>query len=404
MGNKESRSSSSGNRPAHDKRALASGCKVGNYKPPRLGPQEKTAAQARAIDRYHLGSKKPRKAKGSLQRKEQILAVLEDADSIKNNKIKIYRDEKSGMTFHSLTAMNEYRLKKWGIPIPEVPELPKEHPSAVRSSSISNEFKFSSVSSSTNVGRAAINRMQRGEKSKRPMKTADMVLADGISESMKQTSLENTVATGKRKKNKSEDWFVAKGGASHAARSRMAGTKKKKTALTSESRAHELLYGDALKQASQRFFIASDGTEFSSATSMEKYENMLERNVGPNRVDAIERHLDALVSNTNPEVVRLTAKSMLKITTNLLKADTFEAKEKFGVLRLSNKAILKRFVEVPHAIRLLELVGFRKDTKEDENVLAFDFCSKNVEFLEYLKTCIEEYQNGNSPQSPLKAN
>lgn len=174
----------------------------------------------------------------------------------------------------------------------------------------------------------------------------------------------------------------------------MAGIKTKKTILNSESRAYDLLHGDALKQKSQRFFIASDGTEFASQTSMEKYDDLLERNAGPPTIEAIEEHLNALVGSSDSEVVRLTAKTMLKITSNLLQADTFEAKEKFGRLRLSNKAIVKRFVEVPYALRLLELVGFTKETKDNEDVMTFNFCQENLEFLEYLRTCIHNYQKG----------
>jgi len=164
--------------------------------------------------------------------------------------------------------------------------------------------------------------------------------------------------------------------------------KKKATAITSESRAHELLYGDALKQPDQKVYRASDGTEFHSATSRDKYEAMLKENT---QVDSINDCLNALVQNSDPEVITLTAKTLLKIIANLLKANTTEDKEKFGCLRLTNKAIIKRFVNVPHAVELLESVGFMKTLKDNEDVMSFSFSEKNLSCLTYLRTCINQY-------------
>jgi len=364
--------------------------KVGNYKPPRLGPQVKTEAQKRAIDRYSSDSKKPRKPKGSLQRKEQILAVLDDADNLKDKRKKTYYDEISGKSFHSLTAKHEYRFKEFGIPIPQHSEsatLSRDGSPANKS----NRFKYSAVSSSTNQGKAAISRMHTGEKPKRRMKTADMVLAEGLSAGI-ETPLKNTGASGRRKKKNTEDRFVARGDASEAARFRMAGVNKKKTILNSGSRAYDLLHGDALKQDNQRSYIASDGTEFASVTSKERYEDSLKRKGDLPTADTIKQNFSDLVSNSDTKVVKLTAKTMLKITSNLLQADTFEAKEKFGHLRLSNKAIIKRFVEVPYALRLLKLVGFRKVSEDNEDIMVFNFCKQNLEYLEYLRRCLQNYQ------------
>lgn len=208
MGNGESDTYKKGKRrtkrSTHSSQRSTQSSPVGNYKPPRLGPQAKTAARERAIDRYSLDSKKPRKPKGNLQRKEQILAVLDDADNLKDKKKTTYHDDRSGKSFHSLTSMNEYRFKEYGIPIPNVPESSLECPSGIQTSSRTDEFKWSAVSSSTKEGNAAISRMQAGGRSKRRMKTADMVLTEGLNKS-EETPIENTGASSRRKKKNTDD-------------------------------------------------------------------------------------------------------------------------------------------------------------------------------------------------------
>jgi len=373
----------------------------------RVGPQARTAAQERAIDRYQQTSKPVKKPKGNLQRKEQILAVMDDADRLKTAKATEYYDDLSNKTFKSKTAMHDYRYKHFGVPIPNSSSPPKKTYPALkpRSDEENNtDFRFTDVEANTNVGKAAISRAQGGgpKKKKRLGKTADMILAesksgDELEQKSRKTSPKSAMV--KEKKAQENQWYVAAGGASEAARNRMEGAvqkKKGKSVLTSESRAHELLYGDALKQGEERVFKASDGSEFKSAFSRDKYEEGLKSkttNLSP--IERIQEQLILFVNESSPDVVAGTAKTMLKMIDNLLKAETVEDKEKFGRLRLNNKAIIKRFVKVPYALALIGTIGFVKDTSGDEDVLNFQYTDLNLESLEFLKQCIQDYQAEN---------
>lgn len=376
-----------------------------NYKPQavRVGPQSRTAAQARAIDRYQSHNKPIKKPKGNLQRKEQILAVMEDADRLKTAKATVYYDELSSKSFKSKTAMNEYRYKHFGVPIPNSTCPATKHYPELKTRSdeeYNEDFKFTDVEANTNVGKAALARIQSGVKKKKRLgKTADMILADSKSEDeLEENTRKNSpkAAMRKKKKPRENDWYIASGGASEAARTRMVGVvqkKKGKSVLTSESRAHELLYGDALKQNGQRVFKASDGSEYQSAFSRDKYEEGLKdqgKDLSP--VERIQEKLILFVNESDPDVVAGTAKTMLKMIDNLLKAESVEEKEKFGRLRLTNKAIIKRFVKVPYALALLGAIGFVKATSGDEDILNFQYNETNRKSLDFLKQCIEEYQ------------
>jgi len=193
MGNKGSKNKSKIKGPGYslkDTGPTPQRTQKSNYKSQaaRVGPQSRTAAQARAIDRYQLNSKPGKKPKGNLQRKEQILAVMEDADRLKTAKATVYYDELSNKSFNSKTAMNEYRLKHFGIPIPNSNSTSppkKQYPDLkARSEEEYNEgFKFTNVEANTNVGKAAMARVQSGAKKKKRLgKTADMILADSRSE------------------------------------------------------------------------------------------------------------------------------------------------------------------------------------------------------------------------------
>jgi len=380
-----------------------------NYNNPkvvRVGPQARTAAQERAIDRYQQTSKPGKKPKGNLQRKEQILAVMDDADRLKTAKTTEYYDDLSQKTFKSKTAMHEYRYKHFGIPIPNSSSPEKKTVPATKprtDEDKNTDFRFTNVDANTNVGNAAMSRALGGQKKKKRLgKTADMILAeskpvDELEEKSRRTSPKSAMV--KNKKPKENQWYIASGGASEAARNRMEGAvqkKKGKSALTSESRAHELLYGDVLKQDEERIFKASDGSEFKSAFSRDKYEEGLKSkttNLSP--IERIQEQLILFVNESKPDVVAGTAKIMLKMIDNLLKAETVEQKEKFGRLRLNNKAIIKRFVKVPYALALLGAIGFVKDTSGDEEVLNFEYTDLNRESLEFLKQCIQDYQAEN---------
>jgi len=386
--------------------------KTSNYNKPtvataRVGPQARTAAQERAIDRYQQTSKPCKKPKGNLQRKEQILAVMDDADRLKTAKATEYYDDLSNKTFKSKTAMHEYRYKHFGVPIPNSSSPPKKTYPALKSRSCeetNTDFRFTDVEANTNVGKAAMSRAQSGvqKKKKRLGQTADMILAksksaDESEEKSRRTSPKPAMV--KNKKPQENQWYVAAGGASEAARNRMEGAvqkKKGKSVLTSESRAHDLLYGDALKQGEERIFKASDGSEFKSAFSRDKYEEGLKSkttNLSP--IERIQEQLILFVNESQPDVVAGTAKTMLKMIDNLLKAKTAEEKEKFGRLRLNNKTIIKRFVKVPYALALIGAIGFVKDTSGNEDVLNFQYTDVNLKSLEFLKQCIHDYQAEN---------
>merc|ERR1712154_664854 len=100
------------------------------------------------------------------------------------------------------------------------------------------------------------------------------------------------------------------GGAADAALQRVQGMKKSKGILSKDNadRTNALLHGDALKQTEgTKRYYASDGKEFFSETSRDKYEALL-RGQDTRSVD--EKIQDSLmhVANSNPpEIVSDTA-------------------------------------------------------------------------------------------------
>merc|ERR1719499_535380 len=110
------------------------------------------------------------------------------------------------------------------------------------------------------------------------------------------------------------------------------------------------------------------------------------------QLEQIQQKLILLVNDSSVDVVAGTAKTMLKMIGNLLAASTPEDKQKFGKLKLSNKAIQKKFVKVPHALELLSLIGFKKAIDGDLDVLVFNYTEENRKALELLKENIEEWQ------------
>jgi len=357
-----------------------------------------TAAQSKAIDRYQSICKPVKKPKGNLQRRERMLAVVEDAESLKLAQTTEYYDEISNKTFKSKTAMNEYRLKHFGIPnasssICAYPLEPGRHDE-------NNErLQFSEVSANTKEAIAALVRLQTvPKKKKRLVKTAEMILDEARGEEDQEVDNKNDspepVMISKKKPYENE-LHIAAGGASEAARFRMEGARKKKGkgVLTNESRARELLYGDVLKQDEQRVFKATDGSEFNSATSRDKYEEELEdQSIFLSPLEKISEHFVFFVNWSNPDVVAGTTKTMLKMIDKLLQAKTVEDREKFGRLRLNNKAIIKRFVKVPYALALLRAIGFVKATSAGEEVLTFQYSDMNRKSVEFLKQCILDCQ------------
>jgi len=185
----------------------------------QAGPQSRTAAQARAIDRFQSNLKPGKKPKGDLQRKERILAVMDDADRIKTSKATEYYDELSDRTFKSRTAMNEYRYKHFGIPIPSSSTSPEREYAPLQPRECDancEEFKFNEVEPNTNVGKAAINRIQIGQKKKknRFAKTADDLLTEAANEdSIEEKTSPRTSPNSGVKKKSVNDWYVAAGGA-----------------------------------------------------------------------------------------------------------------------------------------------------------------------------------------------
>jgi len=359
------------------------------------GCTQRVTAQARALDRYQSICTPGKKPKGNLQRKEHLLAVVENLEKFNTADTKEYFDELSNRTFKSKTAMNEYRFKHFGIPKPS-----SGHYSDSKAGSGDEnyeKFKFSEVLANTNVANAALGRVQAVPKRKKRLgKTADMILAEARTE--EELEVKNRRASPEPSiisKKKAHEWYVARGGASEAARDRMEGARKKKGrgVLTNESRAHELLYGDVLKQEEHQVFKASDGSEFQSATSRDRYEEELENQskfLSP--VEQISEHFILFVNWSESDIIAGTTKIMLKMIDKLLKAETDEEKQKFGRLRLNNKAIIKRFVKVPYALALLGAIGFVRAKSAGEDVLSFHYTDVNRKSLEFLKQCILECQ------------
>jgi len=357
-----------------------------------------TAAQSRAMDRYQTLCKPVKKPKGNLQRRERMLAVVEDAERLKPAQTTQYYDEISNKTFKSKTAMNEYRLKHFGIPN-DGSSIGAYRLEPRRDDENNEHFKFTEISANTKEAHAALIRVQTvPKKKKRLVKTAEMILDEARAEEDLEVDNKNDspepVMISKKNPHENEV-HIAAGGASEAARFRMEGARKKrgKGVLTNESRAHELLYGDVLKQDDQRVFKATDGSEFNSATSRDKYEEELEnQSTFLSPLEKISEHFVSFVNWSNQDVVAGTTKTMLKMIDKLLQATTVEDREKFGRLRLGNKAIIKRFVKVPYALALLRAIGFVKATSAGEEVLTFQYSDMNRKSAEFLKQCILDCQ------------
>lgn len=362
--------------------------------------ESRTAAQARALDRYQSICKPLKKPKVNLQHIEQILAAAEETDRVNAVKATAFFDELSNKMFTSKTAMNEYRFNYFGIPIPSPSTSNNPDLQPQSGGQHSENFKFSEVIANTHMANAALVRAQTlPKKKKRLGKTADMILAEASTEDNKEK--------GKNKKDSPEPIMMrtkslqekhpnfAAGGAGEAARIRMEGARKKKGkgVLTNETRARELLYGDALKQDEKRVFKASDGSEFQSATSRDKYETELKNQsefLSP--LEQISEYFILFVNWSEPDIMGGTTKTMLKMIDKLMGAETMEEKEKFGRLRLNNKAIIKRFVKVPYAQALLGAIGFVRATSANEDVLTFQYSEMNRKSLEFLKQCILDSQ------------
>jgi len=360
------------------------------------GSLQGITAQARALDRYQSICKPGKKPKGNLQRKEHLLAVVENLERVTTADTKEYYDEVSNRTFKSKTAMHEYRFKHFGIPKPSSGDYSDLKPGSDDENY--EHFKFSEVLANTNVANAALSRVQVSpkKKKKRLGKTADMILAEARTEEvLEEKNRRDSPETSIIDKKKSHELHVARGGASEAARDRMEGARKKrgKGVLTNESRAHELLYGDVLKQEEHQVFKASDGSEFQSATSRDKYEEELENQskfLSP--IEKISEHFILFVNWSESDIIAGTTKIMLKMIDKLLMAETEDEKQKFGRLRLNNKAIIKRFVKVPYALALLGAIGFVRAKSAGEEVLSFRYTDDNRKSLEFLKQCILECQ------------